>query len=82
MPLGCQLPIEFYAPKYETEAQRNSSNSDLRTTIHWQPIVQTDSYGVASFEFYTADEQTSYTVIIEGLADDGSVIRWESKILR
>ena len=82
MPLGYQLPIEFYAPKYETEAQRNNSNSDMRTTIHWQPVVQTDSNGTASFEFYTADEQTSYTVIIEGLAVDGTIIRRESKILR
>ena len=80
MPLGYQLPVEFYVPKYETDAQRNSPNSDMRTTIHWQPVVQTDSYGASSFEFYTADEQTSYTVIIEGIADDGTIIRSESKI--
>ena len=72
--------MEFYAPKYETDAQRNNPKPDLRTTIHWQPVVQIDSHGMASFEFYTADESTSYTVIIEGLADDGSVIREEMKI--
>jgi TonB-dependent SusC/RagA subfamily outer membrane receptor len=79
-PLGYQQPVEFYAPKYETEAQRSSHKPDLRTTIHWHPVVQTDSLGVASFEFYTADERTSYTVIIEGLADDGTIIRKEEKI--
>jgi hypothetical protein len=79
-PLGYQTPIEFYSPKYDTPEKRNAPTSDLRTTIHWQPVVQTDSEGVASFEFYTADEQTTYTVIIEGLANDGSIIRKEGKM--
>ena len=80
MPLGCQQPAEFYAPKYETEAQRNNGKPDLRTTIHWQPVVETDSFGRALFEFYTADEATSYTVMIQGLANDGTIIREEAKL--
>jgi len=68
-PLGYQQPVEFYAPKYDTPEKQNTPTPDLRTTIHWQPVVQTDSAGEASFEFYTADEPTSYTVIIEGLAN-------------
>jgi len=75
LPLGYQNPIEFYAPKYDTPEKQQRQAPDLRTTIHWQPVVQTDSLGVASFEFYTADETASYTVIIEGLTDDGTIIR-------
>ena len=82
LPLGYQTPVEFYAPKYDTPEKRNSSIPDLRTTIHWQPVVQTDSLGVASFEFYTADEATTYTAIIEGLANDGTIIRHEEKLWR
>ena len=82
MPLGYQKPVEFYAPKYDTPEKRNAQTPDLRTTIHWQPVVQTDSTGVASFEFYTADEPTSYTVIIEGLSDDGKIIRQEGQLWR
>ena len=52
------------------------------TTIHWQPVVQTDSQGVTSFEFYTADEPTTYTVIIEGLTVDGRIIHHERKLWR
>jgi TonB-dependent SusC/RagA subfamily outer membrane receptor len=81
-PLGYQQPVEFYAPKYDTPIKRNAQTPDLRTTIHWQPVVQTDSAGVASFEFYTADELTSYTVIIEGLANDGKIIRQEGMLWR
>jgi len=80
MPLGYQQPVEFYAPKYDTSEKVNAFTRDLRTTIHWQPVVQTDSRGVASFEFYTADEQTSYTVVIEGLAEDGSIIRHQATL--
>ncbi|MDR2586494.1 MAG: hypothetical protein LBC84_09840 [Prevotellaceae bacterium] len=57
-----QRPVEFYAPRYDTSEEHNATKPDLRTTIHWQPVVQTASQGVASFEFYTADESTSYTV--------------------
>jgi len=80
IPLGYQQPVEFYVPKYDTPERQNAQTPDLRTAIHWQPVVQTDDTGEASFEFYTADAQTSYTVIIEGLADDGSIIRQEKKL--
>ena len=79
-PTGYQQPVEFYAPRYVTPEKRNAPLHDLRTTIHWQPVVRTDSQGVASFEFYTADEATSYTVVIEGLANDGRIIRQEGKV--
>ena len=79
-PLGYQQSVEFYSPKYDSQEKRNATVPDLRTTIYWQPIVQTDEQGEVSFEFYTADEQTSYTVIIEGLADDGCIIRKEGKL--
>ena len=81
-PLGFQTPVEFYAPKYDMSVKQNAQVPDLRTTIHWQPIVSTDSPGVASFEFYTADESTSYTLIIEGLTGDGKIIRHEEKLWR
>jgi len=68
MPLGYQKSKMFYAPK-----------SDLRTTILWQPVVHINEHGEASFEFHTADEQTSYTVVIAGLADDGTIISYEGK---
>ena len=79
-PLGYQQSIEFYAPKYDTPEKIGAFSRDLRTTIHWQPVVQTDSLGVASFEFYTADEQTPYTVIIEGLSDNGAIIQYIEKL--
>ena len=79
-PIGYQQYAEFYAPKYESEAQRYNSKPDLRTTIHWQPVVEIDNRGSAEFEFYTSDEPTSYSVVIEGLGNEGQVIRHVEKI--
>ncbi len=80
LPLGYQLPLEFYAPKYDTSEKRKSSIPDLRTTIYWQPNIEVDSDGQASFEFYTADVESTYTTIIEGVMEDGKIIRHIGKI--
>jgi len=75
-PLGYQLPIEFYSPKYDTQASLNSPTPDLRTTIFWKPNVITDEEGYAKLDFYTADDPSTYSVIIEGVSDDGKLIHY------
>ena len=81
-PFGYQQPVDFYAPKYDAPEARENTTPDLRTTIHWQPVVKTDSTGIASFEFYTADKAVSYSVIIEGLTENGQILRHEGKLWR
>jgi len=79
-PLGYQKPMDFYAPKYDTPEARENTLYDPRTTIHWQPDLRTDSLGIASFEFYTADSNSSYTVVIEGITTEGKIVRHEEKL--
>ena len=74
-PLGFQKPVEFYAPRYDTAAAKSLSIPDYRTTIFWKPDVLIDDDGKASIEFYTADFPTTYSVVIEGLSNDGEIIR-------
>ena len=81
-PIGFQLPAEFYSPKYETAQQKNDKTPDLRTTIFWQPNVTINENGEANFSFYAADYATNYSVVIEGLTDDGKIINCISKIRR
>ncbi len=81
-PLGYFKAQEFYSPKYETPVEKQNPQPDLRTTIFWSPCVQTDSTGKASFEFYTADGVSNYTYIIEGVTNNGKIIRQEGKIYR
>ena len=79
-PLGYQKPVEFYSPKYETQEARQSPIPDYRTTIFWKPDVVISDDGEASFEFYTADFPTTYSVVIEGITGDGKIVRQVEKI--
>jgi TonB-dependent SusC/RagA subfamily outer membrane receptor len=76
IPLGYQLPVEFYSPKYDTQKSLNNSKPDLRTTVYWKPNVVTDNEGNAKLDFYTADDPATYSVIIEGVSDDGRLIHY------
>ena len=79
MPLGFQPPVEFYVPRYELTADKEKQDPDLRTTIHWQPRLEVKD-GKATVEFYTADGPVDYSVVIEGVGEDGSLLRMEERI--
>ena len=79
MPLGFQLPVEFYSPRYELLVDKEKTEPDLRTTIHWQPRLEVKN-GKAEIEFYTADGPVDYSVVIEGVGEDGSLLRVEKRI--
>ena len=79
-PVGYQKPVEFYSPRYETVEAKQSSMPDYRTTIFWKPDVVISDAGEASFDFYTSDFPTTYSVVIEGLTTDGRIIRRVEKI--
>ncbi len=79
-PLGYQQPVAFYAPRYETAAAKHLSNPDFRTTIYWKPDIHLSETGEASFNFYSSDFPTTYSVVLEGLTADGRIIREIRKI--
>jgi len=81
IPLGYQLPIEFYSPKYDTQESANDSKPDFRTTIYWKPNVITDAEGNVKLDFYTADDPATYSVVIEGVSDDGKLIHYRGNSL-
>ena len=72
---GYQKPVEFYSPKYDTPESKRLGVPDFRSTIFWKPDLLVPADGKTSFEFYTADSPTTYSVVIEGLSDDGRIIR-------
>lgn len=81
-PLGYQVPAEFYSPAYETPDKLNQPEVDSRTTIYWNPNVKISSSGHAEINFYTADGDSTYSVVIEGVTDQGLLIRHKSKIIQ
>ena len=79
---GYSQPVEFYSPKYETMEEKNAVKEDLRTTLYWNPRIQTSEQGEASFDFYSSDAPTTYSVIMEGITNDGKIVRHTAKINR
>ena len=72
---GYATPVEFYAPNYSVQNDR--SKKDNRTTIAWVPSLQSNSMGDASISFWTADRQSDYRVVIEGITLDGELLHNE-----
>ncbi|MDR2585217.1 MAG: TonB-dependent receptor plug domain-containing protein [Prevotellaceae bacterium] len=79
-PLGYQKPVEFYAPRYDTQAAKQSNIPDYRTTLFWKPDIVVSESGEANFDFYTADSSNTYSVVLEGITTDGRIIRQVERI--
>jgi hypothetical protein len=72
-PKGFNAVRQFYSPRYD---QPNSSQlPDLRTTIFWDPYVNTDVTGKATLNFYNADGPGTYRVVVEGINATGELGR-------
>ena len=59
----------FYAPKYDVPS--TELKPDLRTTIHWEPNLQTESKGSAICTFYNGEEPAMVKVTVEGITEGG-----------
>lgn len=76
---GYAPPMEFYSPDYSVN--NDKSKRDNRTTIAWVPSLQTNSMGDASISFWTADRQSDYRVVIEGITADGELLHNEMMLI-
>lgn len=79
-PLGVQKPKQFYVPKYDVQSIIEDTKPDLRTTIYWNPSLSSDITGIAKLQFYTADKLHNYSVVLEGLSNDGEICRYVGQI--
>jgi hypothetical protein len=64
-PLPISWPKQFYKPKYNI-SDSTKRFPDLRSTIDWEPNINTNADGEANVSFYAADKPSTYTVIMEG----------------
>ncbi|GAC1302308.1 MAG: TonB-dependent receptor plug domain-containing protein [Mucilaginibacter sp.] len=75
MPKGYAAVRTFYLPRYIGPRASQSTQTDTRSTIYWNPNITTDKTGTASFEYFNADGKGTYRAIIEGLDKDGNIGR-------
>ncbi|MDR2145823.1 MAG: hypothetical protein LBE91_05115 [Tannerella sp.] len=73
-PLGYQITKEFYSPVYQTKEQITDRKPDSRTTIYWNPDMRTGEDGKSKIHFYASDHPENYSVIIEGITEDGKMV--------
>ena len=78
-PLGYQKAIEFYAPQYDKKTTNPENKLDLRTTLFWKPDIIINN-GKASVNFYTADPKSNYTIVLEGISNQGKIFRAEQML--
>ena len=74
-PKGYAALRTFYLPRYSGPRASQTNKIDTRTTIYWNPNIETDKDGNASFEFFNADGTGTYRAIIEGIDKDGNIGR-------
>jgi len=68
----------FYTPDYKND-QNPAQRSDFRSTIYWNPAVQTDQYGKAQVRFYTSDAVSNFRATFEGIGNAGQPAHQEIK---
>jgi hypothetical protein len=71
-PKGFNKVREFYSPKYNATP---NTQSDLRSTIYWDPRIKTDAEGKTAFSFFNADAPGKYKVTVEGINAAGELGR-------
>lgn len=71
--LGYSPIREFYAPKYDVDKPEHV-RPDFRSTLHWQPVIRTDSItGKNSFTYWNSDAKTTVKILAQGVSSKGSV---------
>lgn len=61
------------------DTQTPTQRVDFRNTIYWNPSIETDQRGRASFSFYNSDAITQFSVTAEGFSQSGGIGRMEYK---
>ena len=70
--MGYSQPVDFYSPQYTESTPK--TRPDFRTTLYWNPKVQTDHNGHATVHFCASDISRRYLVTLEGVSHDGIIV--------
>jgi hypothetical protein len=76
--IGYSVIRQFYSPKYNPDEVPETRN-DFRNTLYWNPVVQTDSTGIATIGYFNSDQAGEVQVVVEGVTLDGKLCRGVGK---
>jgi hypothetical protein len=66
-------PKEHYSPNYKILKPEYCRKPDLRSVLHWQPLLATDSLGTATTSFYNADNVGDMVIVVEAFSQTGKI---------
>jgi len=72
--IGLSATKEFYSPNYDNP-KTDRQAKDMRSTIYWNPNLNTDITGKASFSFFNASTPGTYRIVVEGMDNFGNLGR-------
>lgn len=72
--IGFAFTKEFYVPNYD-DPSLNPNMNDFRSTIYWNPNVNSDISGKALLSYFNAGTPSVYNVVIEGIDANGNLAR-------
>ncbi len=81
-PMPISWPHRFYSPRYTVKSP--AAVKDTRSTIYWEPDIETHASGKIKGFFFTADQPGTYTMIVEGTDMNGNFgyTRQQIKIIK
>ncbi len=68
---------DFNSPDYSIDSVNISRIPDYRNLLYWNPEISFGEDSRASVTFYTSDEISDYTIVLEGLDAEGCIRRVE-----
>jgi len=77
---GTQPYRFFYAPDYD-DTTISSPLPDFRHTLLWDPLIQSNSQKELSIPFTTSDMPGTYLITIEGVGENGTIVRTQHSIV-
>jgi hypothetical protein len=69
---GYEPKRQFYMPRYDSAVPEHEF-ADRRSTLYWQPYVQTDESGKATVYFWNSDAECPINISLQGVAKTGHV---------
>ncbi|MDN5211010.1 hypothetical protein QQ020_03085 [Fulvivirgaceae bacterium BMA12] len=77
---GLQKSRTFYAPNYSSHQKLLKRIPDYRNTLYWNPDVRVEGDKAVTLEFYTADDNGTYQIEINGITQSGQLIHISKEI--
>jgi len=68
---GYSIVREFNAPDYTPSVNNNFTDTDIRSTIYWNPNIIIDSQGKQRLTFFVGDKKTKFICRTIGVNDSG-----------